>query len=79
MLFGLVRKYDAAAGDVHSSHSYHGTLQVQYLVKWRGLEYSDSTWEDEGELTSEEDQVRAIATLYTLHESPPAPLHLNRG
>ncbi|KAG2440284.1 hypothetical protein HXX76_004395 [Chlamydomonas incerta] len=28
----------------------------QLLVKWRGLEYADSTWEDEAELGSEADQ-----------------------
>ncbi len=29
--------------------------QVQYLVKWKGLEYSDITWEDKEEI--EEDKV----------------------
>lgn len=38
-----------------------GEAQKQYLVKWRGLEYSDATWEDDAELT-EEDRVRGVAS-----------------
>lgn len=30
----------------------------QYLVKWRGLDYSESTWEYNEELQSEQDKVR---------------------
>ena len=31
----------------------------QLLVKWRSLDYSDSTWEDEADLASEADQASA--------------------
>jgi hypothetical protein len=37
---------------------HHSSLKVQFLVKWCGLEYSDSTWEEQAELSSEADQVR---------------------
>lgn len=33
-------------------------LFLQYLVKWRGLEYTDVTWEEESELASEAEQVQ---------------------
>lgn len=59
----------------------------QYLVKWRGLEYGDATWEDEGDLNDadlvgeggEEDvcrpcRVGRVAGKSALvHGSPPPP------
>ncbi|KAG2496454.1 hypothetical protein HYH03_005678 [Edaphochlamys debaryana] len=47
----------------------------QLLVKWRGLEYTDSTWEDEAELGSEED--KAAVARFDRHNRKPGAVDDN--
>lgn len=43
--------------------------KIDYLVKWKGLEYSKSTWEDERELVGDEDKIRAYKVGWSVHRA----------
>lgn len=51
------------------SHQIDMNGRYRYLVKWKGLEYMHATWENEHDLTSDEDKEAIKYKLVSYDES----------